>query len=136
MSDKTMNRIPAGSTKNRPKHSLNRRERTLAKTNGRCWYCGRVPKSGDPMEKLCIDHVVPRIHGGSNTDDNLVPACRQCNVIKGDRSLEKFRVLMAWKIEGVTIFDDSQIAWLEEHGIVAPMPDRYVFYGERIANHE
>ena len=42
----------------------------------RCAYCGR----GDvPMTK---DHARPIVRGGDHTKENIVPACRRCNVRK------------------------------------------------------
>jgi hypothetical protein len=38
---------------------------------------------------LHVDHVVPVCDGGTNDDRNLVPACRVCNLHKGDRRLEE-----------------------------------------------
>jgi 5-methylcytosine-specific restriction endonuclease McrA len=46
---------------------------------GRCAYC-REPAT----ER---DHVMPLCRGGSNTIENIVPACRACNAQKGARSL-------------------------------------------------
>lgn len=47
-----------------------------------CQYCGKkLAKS-----ELTIDHVMPRSRGGRDTWDNLVLACVQCNVRKGDRT--------------------------------------------------
>lgn len=59
-----------------------------AKSNGRCWYCG---DELNPFTNFSIDHVVPRIAGGSNDPHNLVPCCSSCNSIKRDRPLEDFR---------------------------------------------
>ena len=42
----------------------------------RCFYC--------PGPAETRDHYVPRSKGGSNDLDNLRPACRPCNSIKGD----------------------------------------------------
>jgi 5-methylcytosine-specific restriction endonuclease McrA len=42
-----------------------------------CQYCGGPADS--------IDHVVPRSRGGEHTWDNVVAACRTCNVRKRDR---------------------------------------------------
>lgn len=48
-----------------------------------CQYCGGQGKG------LTIDHVVPRSRGGRTTWENVVAACRRCNAIKGDRTLEE-----------------------------------------------
>jgi len=47
-----------------------------------CQYCGRARKSYD----LTLDHVVPRSLGGDNCWENLVTACRRCNIKKGNRT--------------------------------------------------
>lgn len=41
-----------------------------------CCYCGS-------SERLSLDHLIPRIRGGSDVSDNLVSACRSCNSSKG-----------------------------------------------------
>ena len=54
---------------------------------GRCAYCGsRV--------QIEIDHRVPLIRGGSNTIENILPACRTCNRRKNRRTEEEFRELL------------------------------------------
>lgn len=47
-----------------------------------CQYCGREADS--------IDHVVPRSRGGGHLWDNVVAACRRCNLAKGNRMLSDF----------------------------------------------
>jgi 5-methylcytosine-specific restriction endonuclease McrA len=41
-----------------------------------CAYCGDVATE--------VDHVYPKSKGGEDTLDNLVAACRRCNVQKKD----------------------------------------------------
>ena len=57
---------------------LNRRA-VFARDDHRCQYCGGPAES--------IDHVVPRSKGGPHSWENVVAACRSCNVRKGDRLL-------------------------------------------------
>ena len=45
-----------------------------------CAYCGIDGA-------LSIDHIVPRVMGGSHEGHNLVRACRSCNSSKGKRDL-------------------------------------------------
>lgn len=59
---------------------LNRRA-VFARDGGRCQYCGDAAES--------IDHVVPRAKGGPHDWDNVVAACRPCNVRKRDRLLHE-----------------------------------------------
>lgn len=66
-----------------------RRRRSLIRTYGYvCHICGGdIPPDAlkwHPLE-FTIDHVIPRSCGGRNALDNLRPAHRQCNQIKGDR---------------------------------------------------
>ena len=47
--------------------------------NHRCQYCGRTTSD------LTADHVMPRALGGTETWENLVCACTECNSRKGDK---------------------------------------------------
>lgn len=60
--------------------ALNRRS-VFARDESRCQYCGARADS--------IDHVVPRSRGGGHQWDNVVAACRPCNLRKGDRYLHE-----------------------------------------------
>jgi 5-methylcytosine-specific restriction endonuclease McrA len=48
-----------------------------------CLYCGTKHNS------LTIDHVYPKSRGGKNTWKNLVTACFDCNIRKGNRTPEE-----------------------------------------------
>ena len=37
-----------------------------------------------------VDHVIPVLYGGTDDEDNLVPACRSCNSSKGTKSFDAF----------------------------------------------
>lgn len=50
-----------------------------ARDGSRCRYCG---SGQDPT----VDHVVPRCQGGGDGADNLVVACRPCNLRKSGRT--------------------------------------------------
>ncbi len=45
-----------------------------------CQYCGR-----NGGERMTIDHVVPKAQGGRTIWENVVSACRTCNLRKGNR---------------------------------------------------
>ena len=45
---------------------------------GLCHYCERKFKAGE----LTMDHVVPLARGGTSTQGNIVPACKECNRTK------------------------------------------------------
>ena len=60
------------------------REYLLTKWGRKCAYCG---KSGLPLE---IEHIHPKIRGGSNRVSNLTLSCRKCNQKKGNRTAKEF----------------------------------------------
>lgn len=45
-----------------------------------CCYCGNI-------NKLSVDHLIPRIKGGSDESDNLIWACNSCNSSKQGRDM-------------------------------------------------
>ena len=55
----------------------------LERDQGRCTYCRRQDV------RLELDHVRPRA-SGSDRVDNLVACCRDCNIQKGNQSIEQF----------------------------------------------
>jgi 5-methylcytosine-specific restriction endonuclease McrA len=60
------------------------RQYLLEKFHHRCAYCGTT---GVPLE---IEHLIPRVRGGSNRVSNLTSACHSCNQKKGDRTAAEF----------------------------------------------
>ncbi len=56
-----------------------------------CQYCGKRP----PLRELNIDHVMPRSRGGADTWENLVTACRVCNLRKGWKTPEEANMNLA-----------------------------------------
>jgi len=45
---------------------------------GVCYYCGQPT----PPAELTMDHVVALTRGGKSVKNNLVPACKTCNIKK------------------------------------------------------
>lgn len=56
----------------------------LDKWGRRCAYCGSV---GVPMQ---VEHIVPKVRGGSDRVSNLTLACGPCNNRKGARTAAQF----------------------------------------------
>ena len=50
-----------------------------------CQYCGTQQHTSD----LTFDHVIPRSKGGKTNWQNIVTACSDCNVKKGDRLIRE-----------------------------------------------
>jgi len=70
----------------------------FAVSNGAtCRYCGveLIDGSGgswssdDQKRWACLDHIVPRCQGGSDSDENLALSCWLCNSKKGGRTPEQ-----------------------------------------------
>lgn len=55
------------------------RIKVLIRDGFRCVYCGATREQA----KIEVDHVIPVASGGTNHIDNLVAACRECNIGKG-----------------------------------------------------
>jgi len=51
-----------------------------------CQYCGKRTK------ELTLDHVIPRHQGGEHDWENVVAACRACNLKKAGRTPEEARM--------------------------------------------
>jgi len=64
----------------------NKRNVVFNKYNGKCAYCGvELPKGWN------IDHITPKVYGGTNDLDNLNPSCKDCNNYKCHTDLEGYR---------------------------------------------
>jgi len=50
-----------------------------------CQYCGARPAKAE----LTIDHVLPKVRGGRTAWENVVCACKPCNLRKGSRTPEE-----------------------------------------------
>jgi len=74
---------------NQKRYRKNRRIKIFNKFNGRCAYCGQKIK----IENFEIDHKIPKIAGEKEIHEykNLVPACKTCNSIKNNLTIEEFR---------------------------------------------
>lgn len=92
---------------------LNRRS-VFARDGHACQYCGSAAES--------IDHVVPRSRGGEHCWENVVAACRPCNVRKRDRMLHETTMRlrrpplsptgMSWVTLGVGTVPDTWTQYL------------------------
>ena len=60
------------------------REYLLNKWNRTCAYCGI---QNVPLE---VEHIIPKVRGGSNRVSNLALACRPCNQEKGSQTAEEY----------------------------------------------
>lgn len=61
------------------------RQNIVWRDNNQCQYCANY----FPLDKLTMDHVLPKSRGGKNTWENLVAACKKCNQKKGSRTTKE-----------------------------------------------
>jgi hypothetical protein len=57
------------------------RQRVRERAGGHCEYC-RLPEYADDLP-FHVDHIIARVHGGSDERKNLSWSCTQCNLHKG-----------------------------------------------------
>jgi 5-methylcytosine-specific restriction endonuclease McrA len=84
-----------------PLQTLSFNKKNILKRDGyTCQYCGR--NSG---ERMTIDHVLPRSLGGRTIWENVVSACRACNLRKGSRTpLEAGMALLRPPAKPISVF--------------------------------
>jgi len=76
----------------------------------KCVFCGQ-PGTAFSLE---IEHLTPKVKGGSDQAENLAPACRRCNSSKKDKTVEEFEAYaMAisskrWKFSAAEIRSRSE----------------------------
>ena len=47
-----------------------------------CYYCQKTIK----LDEVTMDHIVPVSRGGYSSKGNVVPACKDCNTHKKDKT--------------------------------------------------
>ena len=106
------------------------RKAVYDKMHGHCAYCGCDLK----FEDMQVDHVVP-LNGwseqGTDTLDNMLPACRSCNHYKGIMNIETFRAM----VENMPVAlarDSVTYKNAVRFGLVIPNPHPVKFYFERL----
>lgn len=86
-------------SKNQLPRSL--RRRIFEREGWKCWYCGKSIQANftHQLDEATVDHVQPESKGGSDSDENLVAACRSCNSQKRHRTLEEYRAFIRYSVK-------------------------------------
>ncbi|HEY3245724.1 MAG TPA: HNH endonuclease [Phycisphaerae bacterium] len=72
----------------------------------RCEYC-RLHQGHEPFYRFHIEHIIAKMHGGSDDPNNLALACHRCNERKGTNL--SGRDSQSLKI--VRLFDPRRQSW-------------------------
>ena len=98
----------------RQRRAVLSRRAVFARDDYQCQYCGAHADS--------IDHIVPRSRGGHHSWENLVAACKPCNLSKRDRTPEEAGMVLrrpsvapkspAWVVVGVSRMPSALRAYL------------------------
>jgi diadenosine tetraphosphate (Ap4A) HIT family hydrolase len=101
----------------------------LKRARFRCELCGI---SADE-KALEVDHIIPRIHGGSDDLSNLQASCYSCNAMKRDRDRTDFRWIrdsyahresgcLFCEIPKERVIDENELAYVIRDGFpVTPL---------------
>lgn len=101
------------------------RQQVYKKCQGHCAYCGT------PIEirEMQVDHIIALERGGTDTVDNMFPACRSCNHYKSTMDIETFRRMVERWTE-VLARDSVTYRNAVRYGQVIPTPKPVKFYFE------
>lgn len=103
------------------------RELVYKKYDGHCAYCGCELEYKD----MQVDHIFAVGRGGTNDIDNLLPACRQCNYDKHERTIERFRERLSKELyrslDRVFVYRLAK-----KYGLVEEHPHTVEFYFEKV----
>lgn len=58
------------------------RRRVRERASNACEYC-QLLQEDSPLALLHVEHIIPKVHGGTDDLDNLALACVDCNLHKG-----------------------------------------------------
>lgn len=76
---------------------LMRKEKCEQQGN-RCYYCkNSITYYRKRVDSLELDHVIPKLSGGDDSNTNLVATCRSCNRAKGAKPESEFSEWLAKK---------------------------------------
>ena len=87
-----------------------------------CQYCGEKFLSSE----LQLEHLIPRAQGGQSTWENLVAACRDCNVRKADRTPTEAGMRLLRQPRRVTIHTSR--AFMRQTGVDEEKWRKYLYY--------
>ena len=117
-----------------------KRQAIYDKSGGKCWYCG-----DDLVKGWHADHFEPvrrnpkwaiekfgsesMLNPELNTEENKVPACSSCNILKSSLGIEHFRQRIAQFVESLNLYT-NQYKFAKRYGLVIETSGPVVFWFE------
>lgn len=115
------------------KISNTKRSKIHEKTGGKCGYCG-IDLIGRKRIFVTIDHIFPQSKGGCNGVENLILACRTCNLSKGVKTIDEFRFYCQWRfVMDFSGMNAKSLSWVIDNtnltDVFNPPPVTFFFEG-------
>lgn len=121
---------------------MNKKQREIIfnKTNGKCSYCGEMLQRG-----WHVDHIEPVIRKSKYTngklistqnmrrahlhhEDNMMPSCPSCNILKSTSSVDGFREVIADRLRQLDRNPSYRMA--KRYGLITESEIDIKFYFE------
>ena len=92
-----------------------RENKLLEIRNQKCVYCG--------SQATGYDHIIALARGGTDTDENMVPCCIDCNKIKNDKPLVDFLNSYRARIDDDSVCNNEK---LKRYVTLSNVTNRYI----------
>jgi 5-methylcytosine-specific restriction endonuclease McrA len=111
-----------------------KRQKIWDKSGGKCWYCGcELPEKGwhadhfEPIQRNWWTNT--SLHPERDTEDNKVPCCAPCNILKGSNTLEGFRYQIEQFVNSLNLYV-NQYKFAKKFGLLTETQQEVKFWFE------
>jgi len=123
-----------------------KRQAIYDKSGGKCWYCGCELAKGWHADHF---HAIRRNdiswmsdeakemlnaqdceHPEHDTEENKVPACGSCNIMKSQMNIENFRACISQFVESLNLYT-NQYKFAKRYGLIKETEIPVVFWFEK-----
>lgn len=115
-----------------------KRQTIFDKSGGKCWYCGCELQKGwhadhfKPIRRNNPDYkgyTKPCEHPEHDTEENKVPACASCNIIKSSMDIEGFRKVVFGFVDSLNQYS-TQYKFAKKYGLITEREQLVEFWFE------
>lgn len=108
------------------------------KSGGLCWYCGcQLPEKGwhadhfEPIRRNWWEGAEEKcLNPHNDTEENKVPACASCNILKGSGTVEQLRFSIANFVNSLNEYH-NQYKFAKKYGLVQETEKEVKFWFEK-----